>query len=281
VDLNSAELGPAGDSAIRPPDDFYYASLYLAPATRHAVRVVEAARRAITDVPGNCSDRGVAHLKLAWWQTELQQLAAGAPRHPVTHALLPLVQARPALLASFEALLDATISGLNQAALPDHAALMAWLKSQQRGVLDYYLDSGTAPAAAHRETLVELACLLERSYALRGLRQHRRATPLLLPEQALRAAGLSVDGVRAAQTSTELQGVLAGEIDWLRAQLSARSAALPRKVRRAQRLLLTLAACASEALALTRDDDCRVLERRVELLPVRKLWLAWRVRHWG
>ena len=75
--------------------------------------------------------------------------------------------------------------------------------------------------------------------------------------------------------------VLQAEIDWLRAQLLARCAALPRKLRRGQRLFVTLAACAIEALALTRADNCQVLERRVELLPLRKLWLAWRVAQWG
>ncbi|CAN0354046.1 unnamed protein product, partial [Phaeothamnion confervicola] len=260
---------------------FYYASLYLAPATRHQLRVLEAVRRVITDIPGLCSDRGVAHLKLTWWLTELQQLASGNARHPLAQLLLPLVQAQPALLSLLEALLDATISGLNDAPLADHAALLAWLQRQQGGLLRYYINCGAAVSAAQGQMLSELAALLELAYALRGLRQHRRATPLLLPESTLRAAGLSGDAVRGAYSSASLQAVLQPEIDWLRAELLTRSAALPRQLRRGQRLLVTLAACAAEALALTRADDCQVLERRVELLPLRKLWLAWRVAHWG
>lgn len=281
VDLSSAAQPPASAGAIAPPDDFYYASLYLAPAARHQLRVLEAVRRAISDIPGNCSDRGVAHLKLTWWQTELQQLASGNARHPLAQPLLPLVQAQPALLELFEALLDATINGLNQAPLADHAALLAWLHGQQGGLLAHYIDCGAVVSAAQRQALVELGAVLELAYAVRGLRQHRRATPLLLPEATLRAARLSGDAVRGAYSSASLKVVLQPEIDWLRAQLLTRSAALPRKLRRGQGLLVTLAACAAEALALTRADDCQVLERRVELQPLRKLWLAWRVAHWG
>ncbi len=281
MDLNGAEHAPASDSAVAPPDDFYYASLYLAPAARHAVRVLEAVRRAISDIPGLCSDSGVAHLKLAWWQTELQQLAAATPRHPLARALLPLTQATPALLDVFAALLDATINGLNAPPLLDRSALLGWISDQQGALIEHYINFGPRVSAAQHATLLELACLLELAYALRGLRQHRRATPLLLPDGSLRAAGLSVDGVRNAQSSRELHGVLAPEIDWLRAELIARSVALPRAVRRGQRLITTLAACTAEALALTRADDYQVLERRIELLPVRKLWLAWRIRYWG
>lgn len=281
MDLSGAEHAPVGDGAITPPDDFYYASLYLPPPVRRAVRAVEAARRAITDIPGSCSDRGIAHLKLAWWQTELQQLAAGQARHPLAHALLPLTADMAGLVPMLETLLAATIDGLNQSALPDRAALLAWIGQQHGAVLNGYIDSGAAVSDAQREALLEIGALLELAYALRGLRQHRRATPLLLPDAKLRAARLSVDAVRAAQTSAELEPVLAAEAEDLRAQLLARSAALPRPLRRGQRLLLTLAACAAEALALTRADHCRVLERRIEVLPIRKLWLAWRIAHWG
>ena len=281
VDLSSAAQPPASAGAISPPDDFYYASLYLAPAVRHQLRVLEAVRRAIIDIPGNCTDRGVAHLKLTWWQTELQQLASGHARHPLAQPLLPLVQAQPGLLDLFEALLEATISGLNQAPLADHAALLGWLHRQQGSLLAHYINCGAVVSAAQSQALAELGAVLELAYALRGLRQHRRATPLLLPDTTLRAAGLSGDAVRGAYSSASLKVVLQPEIDWLRAQLLTRSAALPRKLRRGQRLLVTLAACAAEALALTRADNCEVLERRVELLPLRKLWLAWRVAHWG
>lgn len=281
MDLINGEHAPAGDGVIAPPDDFYYASLYLPATTRHTVRVLEAVRRAITDIPGNCSDRGVAHLKLAWWQTELQQLANGAARHPLGKALLALSRAQPALPGIFDTLLEATIDGLNQAPLADRAALLAWVDAQHGALLGHYIDMGAPVSDSERRAMRAIGGVLELAYALRGLRQHRRATPLLLPETALRGARLSVDHVRGASSSQALAAVVLPELDSLRADLLTRVAALPRSTRRAQRLLVTLALCAAEALALTRADGGQVLERRVELLPVRKLWLAWRVAHWG
>ena len=281
MDLNAEPHAPSCAGAVAAPDDFYYATLYLPPAARATARTLEAARRAITDIPGSCSDHGVAHLKLAWWQSELQQLAAGTPRHPLARALRPLVSREPALLEVFEHLVMTTIVGLHAAPLINRAALLSQVQAQHGPLLEHYVNLGAPVSTTQRAALVNLGGVIELAYGLRGLRQHRRGGPLLLAEEELRAAHLSVDAVRGAQASSELRAVLAPHLDWLHDELVLHSAALPRALRRQQRLFTTLAACAAEALALTRADDCCVLERRVEVLPVRKLWLAWRMAWWG
>lgn len=281
MDLSVETHAPSSFYAVAAPDDFYYASLYLPAVARDVTRILEATRRAITDIPGSCSDRGVAHLKLAWWQTELQQLALAAPRHPLTRALQPIIKHEPALLAIFEHLIVYTVSSLNAAPLPNRAALLDDVQAQHGPLLEYYVSLGMAVDTRERAALVGLGCVLELAYALRGLRQHRRGAPLLLPNTQLRTAGLSDDAVRNARTSGELSAVLMPHLDWLHDELVTRNAALSRRLRRQQRLLSTLALCAAQALALTRADACCVLERRVEVLPVRKLWLAWRTAWWG
>lgn len=281
MDLNPQEHAPAVDGDIAPPADFYYASLYLTPPARYAARVLEAVRRAITDIPAACTDTGVAHLKLAWWQSELQQIETGMPRHPLVQALMPLAISEPHLIGVFERMVATTVAGLHAAPLMSRAAVLQWVNTQHRELLEHYLCFGVAAHPPQRGALLEIGALLELAYALRGLRQHRRGGPLLLAGDRLSAAGLSVDAVRGAQRSSEIEPVLAGEIDWLRDELLSRCVALPRSLRRAQRLITTLAVCTVEALALTRADGCQVLEHRVELLPLRKLWLAWRVRRFG
>lgn len=281
MDLNADAHAPAADFALAPPDDFYYASLYLAADARHEARALEATRRAIVEIPRDCSDRGVAHLKLAWWQDEVARLAAGAARHPLTQALGARRARWPALVATLEALIAATVANLAEPRPAHRDALLATLRAQHDGLAARYLELGATVSPAAREPLLDLAARVELAHALRGLRQHRRGGMLYLAEDALRAAGLTVEAVREARTSRDLGSLLDAEMARLRAELRAGLAALPRAVRRAQALPVTLARCAEEALGLTLADGCRVLEQRVELLPTRKLWLAWRTRHLG
>lgn len=279
--VSAGEHAPAAEFGIAPPDDFHYASLYLAPAARGAARVLEAARRAIVEIPPGCSDRGVAHLKLAWWEQELARLAAGEPRHPLTQAMAPLLRRWPDLPRIYARLVANVVTSLSEPRYADDAALHGALRARQDELATLLIGLGAPVDTATRDGLLELAVQLELARALRGLRQHRRGGAPLIAGDALARAGLTLEQVREARLSVTLRDWLAPEMTRVQARLRTQRDALPRATRRGQALFVTLAECALEALALTLADDCRVLEQRVEVLPVRKLWLAWRVRHIG
>ena len=56
---------------------------------------------------------------------------------------------------------------------------------------------------------------------------------------------------------------------------------LPAQDRRAQRPGLVMAAIYRTLLREIRRDGCRVLDRRMGLTPIRKLWIAWRTWNKG
>jgi phytoene/squalene synthetase len=68
----------------------YWAWLFAAPPARDAllgIQALTAEWRAETDPS---VERGVAHLKLAWWQEEIERLTRGAPVHPISRYLAAL-----------------------------------------------------------------------------------------------------------------------------------------------------------------------------------------------
>ena len=277
MDLNDAEAG-----GIAPGSDFHFASFYLPAAARTATRALEGWREVITAIPATCSDRGVAHLKLAWWQDEIARLAAGGARHPLAAALAPVVATRPTLLPALTRYPDAVATTLVEQVPATRTAALALVRALHGELFSHLLalaGSSGEPTAAR--PLLDLACLVEAAYELRNLRQHRRAGQLLLPTADLARHGLGTEDVRQARDSRALAPCLADIYGWLIAALDAALAGLPRAERRRQHMLCTQARLVRAALVLTRADGCLVLERRVELLPVHKLWLAWRTCYWG
>jgi len=263
--------------AIVAGSDFYYASLYLAPAERERVRVLEALRRAIGDVAGQTSDRGVAHVKLAWWQEEVERLAAGVPRHPLTQAAHALVAAHPRYLGVVARYVQAT-----------HAALAPRVATRRQDVLDAiavrhgeFLAAYGGQAAQAPASVLEMGTLIEVAYHLRGLRQHRRDGLLYLAADELARHGLGVERVLEAVNSDALAPLLAAEFAWVEARLHELVLSLPRAIRRRERLAVSLSRMVLAAIELTRADGFHVLERRVEVTPVEKLWLAWRTSMFG
>ena len=130
------DLTPAAGS------DFYYASLYHPPQVRHALHALEALRRELAAIPLDCSDRGVAHIKLAWWRDEITAIARRPARHALADAVAgvaPAEAVRPALLAYLEALSD----GLAEAPLATREDVLA--AAEVRPALRSRLRLATVP----------------------------------------------------------------------------------------------------------------------------------------
>lgn len=273
MDLSDAEAG-----GIAPDSDFHYASFYLPAAARRPTRALQAWREVITTIPAACSDRGIAQLKLAWWRDELDRLATGGARHPLATALVPVVAARPALLPALARYVDAIATTLLDRVPATRGEALSVVETLHGELFSHLLAvAGGNPTSS----LIELACLVEAAYELRNLRQHRRAGLLLLADADLARHGLSAEDVRQARDSHALVPCLAEVYAWLLAALDTALAELPRTARRSQHLLCTQARLVRAALALSLADGCLVLERRIELLPMHKLWLAWRTRYLG
>src|SRR3954466_16387525 len=79
--------------AAKSGSSFYYSFLFLPPERRRAITALYAFCREVDDVADEVSEVGVARTKLAWWRTEVANLFAGHPRHPVTQALAPFISA--------------------------------------------------------------------------------------------------------------------------------------------------------------------------------------------
>ena len=68
---------------------FYYSFLFLPAERRRAITALYAFCREVDDVVDETAEAQIAAAKLAWWRTEVANLHAGNPQHPVTQALAP------------------------------------------------------------------------------------------------------------------------------------------------------------------------------------------------
>ena len=65
---------------------FYYSFLFLPPDRRRAITALYAFCREVDDVVDETSEREIAAAKLGWWRSEVANLFAGNPQHPVTQS---------------------------------------------------------------------------------------------------------------------------------------------------------------------------------------------------
>jgi len=259
----------------QPGTDLYYAHLYLPARRRQLLALIESLRGEIARVPASCSSPEIAATKLAWWREEIARLAAGAPRHALTTALHALMHEVPTLPDATLALVDGIASLLDTVrfatrderfAAFDAAHGPLWqLVNAQCAMLD-----GAAAATARR-----LGSRIEEAYALRDTRRYVGGGAALLAQDSVQQAEASAAG-GPLDDGEWYARVLALDIEESIAALRRELAAL--RERRHLRPLATLARLACATLEEVHADGSRVWERRTELTPLRKLWLAWRER---
>jgi len=218
--------------------------------------------RALMD-PG--TDARVAHLKLAWWQEEMQRLSAGSPVHPISRFLIELPRAAAADFAPLASAVQAAARQVAGVPLERGAELEAHsraLRAEPLMVAARLAGERTREAeAAVRSCTAALAAAEYLAAAIGDYRRAARAGRVAFPVDELLAAGIENADLAAAEPPLRLDSYLQ-ELRGRAAQFfTAAAAVLPRTERAQLRHLLVLAALGAKQLnsrGAAADGDFRL-----------------------
>jgi 15-cis-phytoene synthase len=218
------------------------------------------------------TEAGVARIKLAWWQEELERLRNAVPVHPIGRYLAQLPHAREIGFAALNGALAAAaeqVAGvpIERAADLDAHANSLWGAPQ---LLALQLGAGAGAADA---SLVECAAALAAGdYLARAIEGYKRdaavgRVPFAVDE--LQSAGIETADLAAPEPPRRLQDYLSR----LRAQAAGRYAralqVLPGPQRAESRHLLVLAAIGQRQITAGRAPWAQ--------LRLRDAFAAWRI----
>lgn len=255
---------------------FYYSFRFLPEAQRQAITALYAFCREVDDVVDECHEPEVARHKLAWWRDELMRTFAGNPQHPVGHALIGPIERYKLPLEYFQEIVDGMEMDLDIAVYPSfkELALYCYRAAGVVGLLACeifgYQDRRTLKYARDLGTAFQLTNII------RDVREDASRGRIYLPQDEMARFAVTPQDLQRPQTPDRLRDLLAFEAE--RAQGYYRSALqhLPEVDRYAQRSGLIMAAIYRATLDEIARDGYRVLEGRISLPPLRKLWIAWR-----
>jgi len=255
---------------------FYYSFLFLPPERRRAITALYAFCREVDDVVDECSDAGLAAAKLAWWRQEVATLDAGTPQHPVTQALAPLARRYGIAAARLGEIIDGMEMDLRQVRYADLAALERYCY-HVAGVVGL-LAAGIFGYANARtlEYATALGTAFQLTNIIRDVGEDARKSRIYLPLDELARFGVPEADILRARHSDAFTRLMTFQVERAEAQYAKALALLPREDARAQRPGLIMAAIYRALLAEIRRDGYRVLDRRIALTPIRKLWIAWK-----
>lgn len=253
----------------------YYRRLF-APASRQAaLTALYAFGNEVGSIPDDVSEPGAARMKLAWWQSELERLYQGEPRHPITRELLPAVEHFGLQRERFDELVALADEDIEH---PGHADDAALLERAGRAAALQRLETEIC-GYVQPETRVfarEMGAALELARIVRDLRADALQGRVHVPLSVLDAHGVRPADLLQRETSAAVRALLEQQLERARGGLEAAEARLPAIDHRAQASALVGSALQRALLAEIERDGYRVLEHRIALTPVRKLWIGWR-----
>lgn len=265
---------PFPDQYSQPGSDSYYAVRFAPRKLRPALSLVNAMYQSLRDIPLTCSEPEVALAKLEWWKQELDNMERGLGRHPITRALGPVYQRKPAVSTHFKAVLHATASEVGGIELSDQTALEKHCdETGARHSQLLVLVSGGDQA--HYSAAVAAGHLLRITEIVRDLGRDLRARRCLLPRDRLNAYDLTRETLFEAVHKNALNTLLGRMVDEQRKryrQVQANQTGPQTPLGTVQ----SLTAMAESLLHEIGQDGYRVLTHKTSLTPLRKLWISWR-----
>ncbi|MFZ6772934.1 presqualene diphosphate synthase HpnD [Undibacterium sp. SXout7W] len=262
--------------AAQSGSSFYYSFLFLPQGRRHAITALYAFCREVDDVVDDSTDDMVARSKLGWWRKEIKAMLDGAPTHPVTKALSPHMSEYQLDGAHLLAIIDGMEMDLNQTRYLDFPALQkyCWHVAGVVGVLSASIFGIRNPQT--RLFAEKLGLAFQMTNIIRDVGEDARKGRIYLPVNELQQFKVTAADILNSRHSPEFEALMQFQYARAQALYDEALSLLPPEDRRAQRTALIMAAIYRALLVEIQRDGFHVLNQRISLTPIRKLWLAWK-----
>lgn len=261
---------------VQSGSSFYYSFLFLPPERRRAITALYAFCREVDDTVDEATDGSVARIKLAWWRTEVSKMYGGTPTHPVMLALQPHIATYKLQEQHLLAIVDGMEMDLDQSRYLDYAGLQryCWHVAGVVGILSASIFGYTNPQTlAYAE---KLGLAFQLTNIIRDVGDDARKGRIYLPVNDLQKFGVTANDLLKLQHSDKFEALMRFQSERAQAVYDEALALLPKEDRRAQRPGLMMASIYRTLLDEIQRDGFHVLNQRISLTPLRKLWLAWK-----
>jgi phytoene synthase len=226
-------------------------------------------------------DTGVAAHKLQWWRTEVARSFAGDAQHPVMQALMPLTDEHGITQHHLQQVIQGCDMDLHQTRYLDFKGLQTYchLVAGVVGEVAALIFGQTQAQTTQYAHTLGLAFQL--TNIIRDVGEDALRGRIYLPVDELQQFQVTAADLLNRRDSPAFQALMRFQTDRALGLYEKAFAMLPAADWRAQKPGLMMASIYRTLLHEIAQAQFPVLQQRVSLTPVRKLWLAWKMQALG
>jgi 15-cis-phytoene synthase len=261
--------------AAQSGSSFTVSFIFLPKTQREAMTVLYAFCREVDDVVDECSDYAVAQTKLNWWKSEVANLYANTPQHPVTRALQPVIKQFNLAQEHFLEIIDGMEMDLKFNRYEDFKQLQLYC---YRVASVVGLLSAQIFGFKNRKTLKyahDLGMAFQLTNIIRDVGEDARRGRIYLPLDELRKAKVSEDDILQSRETPQVKELIEYQIERAETYYDKALRELPAEDAKQQRTGLMMAAIYRTLLREIKADSAeKVLNFKTKIPPLRKFMLA-------
>jgi len=263
------------DKAANSGSSFYYSFLFLPESQRQAIMALYAFCREVDDIVDSHFEAHIKQAKLNWWRQEIKALFQDTAQHPVTRALQPAIARYNLPQEQFEEIItgmEMDLHNLRYSSFKE-LSLYCYRVASVVGLLSAeifgYQDRKTQKFAH------DLGMALQLTNILRDIAEDARRNRIYLPQDELRQFNVEEADLLQGKASKNFVALMQFQLQRAQGYYDKAMAELPDKDRYTQRASLVMANIYQNILNKIAAEDFRVLDQRIKLSVLRKLWLVW------
>ncbi len=260
--------------------NLHYALLFEPEELKNQLLSVFALHYEISACLTASADPDVTRMKLEWWSEELLRLSETKPRHPITLALQPIINATQidsSPLLKYLATINFIITRQSIATIND------WFDKLTRGLGQIWLFAArlsvreNSPSGSLIQTNGGTIFLLE---LLQNLGLFIARGYMFLPDELLEQHGYNRYELVSDKEDGSTNALFRILIDRLEQQLDTCYALLLKDKGNTPHYNLIMNRLAKNTCIEIRLDGYQLIRHKIVLTPIRKLWIATRTRYY-
>ena len=255
--------------------NFYYSTLFYPESTRQSLNTIHAFSVEIGEIIRECSDPGIARIKLNWWHEEIQRVFKDQARHPVGKALTNLKNSHSINEDELHSLVIFNEKKIDNVRFDTYEQLESYLKNGPGLVWQLSAEICNYTVNESATTANTTGCLVGLFDIIQNIYRDFSNGYFFLPQTELEAANLTLADF-SIDKQEHLQDFFASQFKNLIINLENNYSEFPVADRKSLLCCLIMNKLIHNTCKEIEKDNYQLGQHFISLTPVRKLWIAWR-----
>jgi len=255
---------------------FFYAFLFLPEDQRRAIMALYAFCREVDDIADEIKEQDVALPKLAFWREEVGRAFAGKAQHPVGRELCWAKEHFPIDEELLVEILDGMLMDVMRKPILKSSDLSLYIYRVAGvvGLLSIEIFGYSNRKSRHFAT--SLGEALQLTNILRDVAEDARIGRIYLPQEDRIRHKIPDQAFKAGDCNDGMRQMLSAYADKAEAAYQQALTSLPDEDRVSLRPSIVMGSIYYAYLQQLRDVEFDVWQHPVHMLPLKKIWIAWR-----